>query len=207
MGASKGLPRIFLRRLEGQRNTLTIHVNVEHLDSDFLTNLDHLRGMVDVLPRQLRDVHQTVHTAKINKRTEVDDGRHDATPNLAFLQLSKEILTNLRLRLLQPGAAGQHDVVTVLVQLDVDDQSALDDLDDLTGDDAVFLFDLLDRAPGALVLSTLLGQYEAAFLVLFLLDKRLDLVANADYLERVDVMLDRELFGGDDPFGLVADIE
>ena len=53
MSASKGLPRIFLSRLEGQRNTLAVHVNVEHLDSDLLANLDDLRGMVDVLPGQL----------------------------------------------------------------------------------------------------------------------------------------------------------
>ena len=184
-------------------------------------------------------MHQTVHTAKINKSAEVDDGRHDATPDLAFLQLSKEILADLRLCLLQPGAARQHHVVTVLVQLDdlglelhadirlqvtdpphlhqrsgqeapqtdVDDQSAFDDLDDLAGDNPVLLLDLLDRPPGALVLGALLGENEAAFLVLLLLDERLDFVANADYLERVDVMLDRELFGRDDPFCLVADIE
>src|SRR4030095_6932212 len=118
MRASKGLPRIFLSRLERQRNTLAVHVNVEHLDGDFLTHFDYLGGVVDVLPGELRDVHQPVDTAKIDKSAEVDDGRHDATPNLAFLQLSKEILANLGLCLLQPGAAREHDVITVLVQLD-----------------------------------------------------------------------------------------
>ena len=43
-------------------------------------------------------------------------------------------------------------------QADVDDETALDDLDDLTLDDAVLLLDALDGAPCALVLSTLLGQ-------------------------------------------------
>ena len=32
-------------------------------------------------------------------------------------------------------------------------------------------------------------------------------IADADHFERVDVVLDGKLFGGDDPFGLVADIE
>ena len=176
-------------------------------------------------------MHQAVHATKIDEGAEVDDGGHDALADLALLQLGKEVLADLGLGLLQPGAAGQHDVVAVLVQLDdlglelhadvrlqiadpahldqrsgqeaaqadVDDQAALDDLDDLTGDDAVLFLDLLDRAPGALVLSPLLGQDQAAFLVLFLLDQGLDLVADADHLERVDVVLDRELFGGDDP--------
>ena len=53
VGAGEGLPRIFLRRLERQRNTLAVHVDVEHLDGDLLANLDHLGGVVDVLPGQL----------------------------------------------------------------------------------------------------------------------------------------------------------
>ena len=137
------------------------------------------------------------------------------------------------------AAAGQHDVVAVLVQLDdlglelhpdvglkitnaahldqrcgqeaaqadVDDQAALDDLDHATGDDAVLFLDLFDRAPGALVLSPLLGQDQPTFLVLFLLDQGLDLIADADHIERVDVVLDGELFGRDDTFGLVTDVE
>ena len=75
-------------------------------------------------------------------------------------------------------------------QADVEDEAALDDLDDGAGDDAVLLLDLLDRAPGALVLGALLGQDQAAFLVLFLQDQGLDLVADLDDISRVDVMLD-----------------
>src|SRR5699024_2135642 len=50
-------------------------------------------------------------------------------------------------------------------QADVDDEAALDDLDDAAGDDALVLLDLLDRAPGTLVLGALLGQDQAALLV------------------------------------------
>src|SRR5690625_22200 len=49
-------------------------------------------------------------------------------------------------------------------QSDVDDQAALDDLDDGAGDNAVVFLDLLDVAPGALVLSALLREHETAFL-------------------------------------------
>ena len=92
-------------------------------------------------------------------------------------------------------------------QADVDDEAALDDLDDRALDDAVVFLDLLDRAPGPLVLGPLLGQDQAAFLVLLLEDERLDLVAERDDLVRVDVVADRQLAGGDDAFGLVADVE
>ena len=72
---------------------------------------------------------------------------------------------------------------------------------------AVLVLDLLDRAPGALVLSALLGQDQAAFLVLLLEDQGLDLVADLHDLVRVDVVLDRELPRGDDTLGLVTDVE
>ena len=62
-------------------------------------------------------------------------------------------------------------------QADVEDQAALDDLDDRAVDDAVLLLDLLDRAPGPLVLRPLLGQDEPAVLVLLLEDEGLELVA------------------------------
>ena len=92
-------------------------------------------------------------------------------------------------------------------QADVEDEAALDDLDHGAGDDAVLLLDLLDRAPGALVLGALLGQDQPALLVLLLEDEGLDLLADRDHLMRVDVVLDRQLAGGDDALGLVADVE
>ena len=92
-------------------------------------------------------------------------------------------------------------------QADVEDEATLDDLDDGAGDDAVLLLDLLDRAPGALVLRTLLGQNQATLLVLLLEDQGLDLVADGDDLVGVDVVLDGQLARGDDALGLVADVE
>src|SRR5690606_10606488 len=92
-------------------------------------------------------------------------------------------------------------------QADVEDEAALDDLDDGAGDDAVLLLDLLDRAPGPLVLGALLGQQQPALLVLLLEDEGLDLVTDGDDLVGVDVVLDRQLAGKDDALGLVADVE
>src|ERR1700761_6150200 len=71
-------PRVFLSRLERQRNPLAIHVDVEHLDGDLVADLNHLGGVVDVLPGQLGDVHQTVDAAQVDERTEVHDRGHHA---------------------------------------------------------------------------------------------------------------------------------
>src|SRR5262249_35437702 len=92
-------------------------------------------------------------------------------------------------------------------QPDVEDQAALDDLDDGAGDDAVFFLDPLDGAPRAFVLGPLLRQDQTAFLVLLLKDKSLDLLAGLNDFVRVDVVLDRQFPGRDDALGLVADIE
>src|SRR6202000_2051427 len=94
------------------------HVDVEHLDSDLVADLDNLGRVVDVLPGQLRDVHQTVHTTEVDERAEVDDGGHHTLADGALLQLVEELAADLGLGLLEPGAAAQHHVVAVLVQLD-----------------------------------------------------------------------------------------
>ncbi len=233
------LPRVFLRRLERQRDALAVHVDVEDLDGDFLTDLDDLGRVVDVLPGELGDVHETVDATQVHEGTEVDDRGDDAGADLTLLQSREERLAHLGLGLLEPGTAGQDHVVAVLVQLDdlrlellahvglevadathlderrreeateadVEDEPTLDDLDDGTGDDAVFFLDLLDGAPGTLVLSALLREDQAAFLVLLLENQGLDLVADLDDLVRVDVVLDRELAARDDTFGLVTDVE
>jgi hypothetical protein len=195
--------------------------------------------VVDVLPGQLRDVHEAVDATEVHEGTEVDDRGHDTLADLALLELGEEAVADLGLGLLEPGATRQDHVVAVLVELDdlrlerladvglqvadathlhqrgreeaaqtdVEDQAALDDLDDGALDDTVLLLDLLDGAPGALVLGALLGQDQATLLVLLLEDQGLDLVADLDDLVRVDVVLDRQLARGDDALGLVADVE
>ena len=232
MGTGECLPRIFLGGLERQGDALAIHVDVENLDGDFLANLDDLGRVVDVLPGQLGDVNQAVDTTEIDESAEVDDGGNDAGAHLALLQGVQEVRADLGLGLLEPCAAGQDHVVAVLVELDdlrfdlatdvggevadarqeatqadVEDQAALDDLDDGTGNDAVLFLDLLDLAPRALVLRTLLRQEEAAFLVFLLEDERLDLVAHGDNIVGVDVVLDGQLAREDDTLGLVADVK
>ena len=79
-------------------------------------------------------------------------------------------------------------------QTDVDDETALDDLDDRTGDDLFVLLLLLDRAPRAFVLRALLGKDQATVLVLLLEDERFDLFA-----ERHDLVAGRRRCGSRAP--------
>ena len=92
-------------------------------------------------------------------------------------------------------------------EADVEDQAALDDLDDRAGHDPVLFLDALDVAPRPLVLGPLLGQDQAAVLVLLGEDEGLDVVAQRHDLVGVDVVADRQLAAGDHALGLVADVQ
>ncbi len=118
VGAGEDLPRVFLRRLERQGDALALQVDLEDLDSDFLSDLDDLGGVLDVLPGQFGDVHEAVNATQVDERTEVDDRRDLALADLALVQVVEEVRARLGLRLLEQRAAAQHDVVAVLVQLE-----------------------------------------------------------------------------------------
>ena len=90
---------------------------------------------------------------------------------------------------------------------EVDDQAALDDLDDRALDGLAALGGGLDAAPRLLEAGALLGHDQAAVLVLLGEDEGVDLLADLDLVVRVDVLADRKLVGGDDPLALVADVD
>ena len=92
-------------------------------------------------------------------------------------------------------------------QTNVKDKTALDNLNNGTGDDAVVFLDLFDVAPCTLVLCALLGEDQATFLVFLSQDESLDFIANCDYFTGIYIVLDRKLARGNDAFGLVTDVE
>ena len=195
--------------------------------------------MVDVRPRQLGDVDQSVDPVEVDERAEVDDVRDRALDDLAGLQPVEDPLAILLALLLEHRAARQHDVVARAVELDhlaldrlahvlvevrhaadvderrgqeaahaeVDDQAALDDLDHGALDRLAGLGGRLDPAPGLLEAGALLGKDQPAVLVLLGEDERVDLFAERHLVAGVDRLADRQLGRGDDPFGLVADVD
>ena len=90
---------------------------------------------------------------------------------------------------------------------EVEDEPALDDLDDESLDGLAALGRLFDLAPGLLEARALLGEDETPVGVLLLHDERVDLVTQRDLLERIHVAADRQLGDRDDSLALVADID
>ncbi|EFH71148.1 conserved uncharacterized protein [Gardnerella vaginalis 5-1] len=118
MSASEALPWIFLSCLKGKGNTFAIEINVENLNGNLIANLNNLRWVIDVLPRKLRHVNETVNTAEVNKRTEVYDRRHNAFANLTLLKLREEGFANFGLGFLKELATRKHNIVAVLIELE-----------------------------------------------------------------------------------------
>ncbi len=111
-------PRVFLGRLERERHALALEIDIEDLDVDLLADLDDLARVVDVLPRELADMNEPIHAPEIHEGAEVDDRGHRPGAHLALLERVEEVVALLRLALLEVLAAGQHDVIAVLVELD-----------------------------------------------------------------------------------------
>ena len=92
-------------------------------------------------------------------------------------------------------------------QADVENETALDDLDDLALDVLASRELLLDGNPCTLVLGALLGEDQAAILVFFLKHESLDFVAHLHDLARIDIATDGKLTHGNDTFGLEPDVK
>ena len=105
------LPRIALGLLEAERDALAVAVDVEHLHLDGLADLEDLRRMVDVRPRELGDVDQAVHAVEVDERAEVDDVRDLPLDDVARLELVEDLLPLLLALFLEHGAARKDDVV------------------------------------------------------------------------------------------------
>src|SRR5581483_5323043 len=112
------LPRVLLGLLQAQGDALPVAVDVEHLDPHGVADRDHLGGMVDVAPGELRDVDQAVDSVQVNEGTEVDDVRDLALDHLTGLEAAQDLLADLLALLLEHRAAGEDDVVARAVQLD-----------------------------------------------------------------------------------------
>ena len=100
VGASEQLPWVFLGRLQRKRYTLTVVVDLENLNGNFLTDFNNFAGVLDVLPRKLRNVNQTVYATKVDECTEVYDRRNNTGANLTLGQVCKEGAAVCRLALL-----------------------------------------------------------------------------------------------------------
>ena len=91
-------------------------------------------------------------------------------------------------------------------ETDVEDQAALDDFDNLAGNNFASLELFLNLNPSTLVLSTLLGEDETTVLVLLLENQGLELIAQRYDLRGISILADRKLAGRNNALALESDV-
>ncbi len=74
--------------------------------------------MANTAPGHIGDVQQSVDAAQVNKRTVIGEVLHNTLEALSFLQRVEQLLAFYRVFSFQNRAAGNHNVVALLVELD-----------------------------------------------------------------------------------------
>ncbi len=113
-----GNPRVFAQLLQAQGYTVALAVELQDLDVDLVANVDDLGRMLDALPGHVGDVQQAVYAAQVHECAVVGEVLDDTLDLLAFLQRFQQSFTLGAVLGFQDAAAGNDNVVALLVELD-----------------------------------------------------------------------------------------
>ena len=115
---SNTIPGIGGALLQTQRNTLFVTVDTGNDDLQLLSHMEHFAGMLDALPGDVGDMQQSVDAAQINESTKINDVLHDTGADVINVHFRQKLAALTLQGLFKQLAAGNHDVVTVDVDLD-----------------------------------------------------------------------------------------
>src|SRR5690606_38745901 len=110
-----GNPWIFAQLLQTQGDAVALAVELQHLDVDFVANVDDFGRMLDALPGHVGNVQQTIYAAQVNERTVIGEVLDDTFDNLAFLQGFQQGFALGTVLGFEDGATGNANVVALLV--------------------------------------------------------------------------------------------
>ena len=97
-------PRVGLELLEAERDPFGLRIELQHLDLDLVSDLEHLARVVHPPPGHVRHVQQPVDPTEVDEGTIVRDVLDHSVDNLAHLQGLQSGLAQLLALLLQQGA-------------------------------------------------------------------------------------------------------
>jgi hypothetical protein len=118
IAAGNILPRVRAKLLQSQADTRALAIELQNAHIDLVANFDDLGRVLDALPRHVRDVQQAVDAAEVDERTVVGEVLDRAAHDSAFLQVFHERAALGGEFLLDDGTPRDHDVITLLVELD-----------------------------------------------------------------------------------------
>src|SRR5574337_24521 len=111
-------PRVVAQLLQAQRNAVAFLVVLQHAHVELVADVDHLGRMAHALPRHVGDVQQAVDAAQVHERAVIGEVLHHTLDDGAFDQALQQLLALLGELGLDDGAAADHHVVALAVQLD-----------------------------------------------------------------------------------------
>jgi hypothetical protein len=112
------LPRIAQLLFEPQAYALLFAINVQHHHVDVLADLEDFRRVPDAAPTHIGDVEQAVNAIEVNERAEVGDILDGALADVARGHFRQELAPLVVALLLDQFAAGENNVLALLVDLD-----------------------------------------------------------------------------------------
>ena len=192
-----GVPRIGQLLLEAEADAFLFAVDVEHHHVDVLADLEDFGGMADAAPAHVGDVQQAVDAVEVNERAEIGDVLDRALADVARGHFGQEFLAAFGAFLLDQFAAGEDDVLALLVDLDdLEIVGVADELRQVLGRDDVNLGRGQERLDADV-------DQQAAF------DDGFDLAADraafvADGEDLLPVLLELGLFLGEDDHALLV---
>ncbi|MNQ65742.1 hypothetical protein D3C85_802070 [compost metagenome] len=104
--------------LQAQGNAVTLAIVLEYLDVDLVANVDDLGRVLDTLPGHVGDVQQAIDAAQIDECAVIREVLDDTLDLLTFLQGFQQGFALGAVLGFQHAAAGNDNVVALLVQLD-----------------------------------------------------------------------------------------
>ena len=112
------VPRTRQCLLESERDSLALLVDLQHLDVDFLLDLEHLRGVIDSPPGHVGDVEEAIDATEVDERAEVGDVLDGPPADLVEFDLRHQVGLLLLALLLQQFATADDDVHARLIDFD-----------------------------------------------------------------------------------------
>src|SRR5208282_917539 len=113
-----GVPRMRLQLLHADGNAMFVGVDLDDHGLNLLAHGEHVRRFVDTLPGNFADVQQRIGATDIDKRAVIGEAANFAVYGIAFLELREAALFACALFVFRNGAAIDHHVFVVHIELD-----------------------------------------------------------------------------------------
>src|SRR4029079_8623937 len=131
----RGVPRVGLESTDRQADAAALVVDVDDLGLDLLADVVAGFGVVDLVPRELALVDQTIDAAEVDEYAERSDRAHGAGDLLADLQAAEQLVALLAALFVEGDLLGQDQAVRLAVDLqDLEPELAADERHELLGD-------------------------------------------------------------------------